>query len=287
MQEKRVHQRKPLQGEVICYIDGQRFDALAKDISLGGMFVKTPNSKAINNGALVGLVFPGGSHSSTTFIFGKVARHQETPDEGLGLCWEKAVCAGSPDALAKFLLVLFEIRNPKIVSESTNRGPRSVYKFEDNPSAPATTASPDMRFSAVNRNLNKSASEGALTGFIKREDTSFDCYIKGFLMEGQRKFPVLITKLGITSAMVRTVVEHDQWWSRVELHFEIPTREGFAPILARGEIKLIDPNDLQNLPVAFGFVDEGESPGIYSRYLKWLQFHQLAKSPDQTTKNSN
>ncbi|HEU5075295.1 MAG TPA: PilZ domain-containing protein [Polyangiaceae bacterium] len=40
MYEKREHPRTPIDADIICEIDGESYQALAKDISLGGMFIE-------------------------------------------------------------------------------------------------------------------------------------------------------------------------------------------------------------------------------------------------------
>lgn len=40
MYEKREHPRTPLDAAITCETDGQSFTALARDISLGGMFIE-------------------------------------------------------------------------------------------------------------------------------------------------------------------------------------------------------------------------------------------------------
>lgn len=41
MYEKREHPRTPIDADITCEIDGESYNALARDISLGGMFIET------------------------------------------------------------------------------------------------------------------------------------------------------------------------------------------------------------------------------------------------------
>lgn len=40
MYEKREYPRTPIDADITCEIDGESYNALAKDISLGGMFIE-------------------------------------------------------------------------------------------------------------------------------------------------------------------------------------------------------------------------------------------------------
>lgn len=131
--DKRKHPRWDVDKEIFCYVDGDRLDARSGNISLGGMFLCTDRAESIPMDSLVGLVFRSSEvEQHTTFLFGKVVRKQEFPDEGVGLMWEKAVTVGPPEMLVTFLKRLFSIERPTIIEETA--GPKaknkSIFKFE-------------------------------------------------------------------------------------------------------------------------------------------------------------
>ena len=60
MQEKRVHPRAPIDISVSCEIEGQpAIEGLARDISVGGMFIETSASLAFNTKLTIACRIPG------------------------------------------------------------------------------------------------------------------------------------------------------------------------------------------------------------------------------------
>ncbi len=134
--DRRQFQRRPFDSEVLCYIDGNRLDSRTADISTGGLFLHTQRYQNFPAGAIVGLVFEDtGVPPGTAFLFARVVRHQETPRPGVGLHWERAVCAGSPLPLKRVVNRLFGFEDIDVASrEIAERGlTQYVFRFPPSP----------------------------------------------------------------------------------------------------------------------------------------------------------
>lgn len=260
MYEKRTHFRKPLNLPVTCYVEGRKFDALAKDISRGGVFLEVTDPQAVPMSAVVGLTFPTDVREQTTFLFGRVARLQEGPGEGIGLKLDKAVSGGDSANLEAFINKMFGINKPLIVKENTPRGERSVFKFDRVREQKAAGDGQNQ--------LNQRHSDA------QNESNSVSCYIKGHLEENMLRYPALITRLGPRSAIAHTPLKYDPRPMYADLIFSIPTKDGPAEIVCRSEARQIGPEEPGAVVFKFFSVEEGESVGILRRYLSWLQMHE-------------
>ena len=269
MYEKRTYFRKPLNLPVTCYVEGRKFDALARDISRGGIFLKIIDPQAVPMSAIVGLTFPTQARKNTTFLFGKVTRMHEGPDEGIGLEWDKAVSGGDPVDLEQFINKMFGISNPRIVKENAPRGDRNVFKFDTQPNRDAVPVQP--------RGTSGKPGRKASTRPQEKEDgeyTGVSCYIKGRMEENMLRHPALITRLGPRSALAHTPLKYDPRQMYADLIFSIPTKDGPAEIVCRSEARQIGPEEPGTVAFKFLSVEEGQSRGILRRYLSWLQIHQ-------------
>ena len=60
MQDKRVHPRVPIETDVVCELrDGTRFGGVAKDVSVGGMFVQCADTLPFGTDLVVVGKLPG------------------------------------------------------------------------------------------------------------------------------------------------------------------------------------------------------------------------------------
>jgi hypothetical protein len=140
--DRRQHPRRPFEAEVLCYIDGNRLDSRTADISTGGLFLRTPRFENFPAGAIVALVFEDlGVPPGTAFLFARVMRHQAGPNPGVGLHWERAVCAGSPLPLQRVVNRLFGFADVPVTSrELPERGmTQFIFRF---PTATDPAAAP-------------------------------------------------------------------------------------------------------------------------------------------------
>lgn len=379
MKERRKVNRRPLDFEVTCYIDGARLEAHALDISVGGVFVGTDMARPVPIGALAGLVFVSESVGvSTTFLFGRVVRKQDVPVRGFAVEWEKAVSAGAPDELKVFLDQLLGLANPMIELESVSGSgagsglTRSVYRFpvregarsdssgtgtsrafedesfvdipflydsddavtaQDNDesdagieidqpavhsmavSAPHESSDSDKVFDDLQfcfENLDVSDEEislvtittgvpvghsaesetvvdahitatghgraGQVSSVVEKSDTVMPCSVNGVLVMRGVHLPVVITQIGLTAATVSSPFVPVDDTEKLELSFFIGTKRGEAPLKCHGRMTSVVTGKEPGFKMAFSRLDEGASPGILRRYLKWLHFNNVAGS---------
>ncbi len=273
MYEKRTHFRRPLKVPVTCFVEGRKFEAEARDISRGGIFLETRDSSSIPMSAVVGLMFPGDARDQSTFLFGRVARKQDGTNEGVGLSWEKAVSGGDAGGLANLLTKMFGISNPQIQVESNDRGRRSVFKFESESGRPHETrpAGNEAIHSASNR-----APGGVATvkSGMSSEGETVSCYTRGHLEENLVRYPALITRLGPRSALAHTTLKYDPRPMYADLIFTIPSKESHVEVICKSEARQISAEEPGTVAFRFFSVEEGESKGLLRRYLAWLQLHQ-------------
>ena len=272
MYEKRTHFRRPLKVPVTCFVEGRKFEAEARDISRGGIFLETHDSSSIPMSAVVGLMFPGDARDQSTFLFGRVARKQDGTNEGVGLSWEKAVSGGDAGGLANLLTKMFGISNPQIQVESNDRGRRSVFKFESESGRPHETrpAGNEAIHSASNR-----APGGVATvkSGMSSEGETVSCYIRGHLEENLVRYPALITRLWPRSALAHDAeVRSPSDVRRSDLHD--PFKGKSRRVICKSEARQISAEEPGTVAFRFFSVEEGESKGLLRRYLAWLQLHQ-------------
>lgn len=128
--DKREFPRKLLEDDIYCYLDGNRFDAMSRDISAGGMFLKT--KRPVPMGTAVALVFhtKGDAGDLPVFLVGYVVRIQQEPLQGVGIQWKRAVTQGDPEQLRAFLETKMSIRDAFVLQERLDKGQkRYVYRF--------------------------------------------------------------------------------------------------------------------------------------------------------------
>ena len=137
-EERRRYERFTVEEEIFCYIGGERVEASRRDISVGGVFIRTPYAQKVAPGTVVGLVFQSyRGQERPVYLFGRVVRQQGAPDPGLGIQWEHAVTLGTPARLAAFLGETLKIQNLSVRIEPMGEGRfRSIYVFPGAPKSP-------------------------------------------------------------------------------------------------------------------------------------------------------
>jgi len=129
---QRRYDRHLIAEKLFCYIDGDRFDARSRDISAGGLFIRTP--KNVPLGVFIALVFKDKDKpdSHPIFLVGKVVRHQQEPVKGIGLQWDRAITEGSSAQLELFLTLKMGIIPHEIFQETGPRKEtRHVFDFTE------------------------------------------------------------------------------------------------------------------------------------------------------------
>lgn len=127
---KRKHRRWLLEEDVFCYLDGARFDAMSRDISIGGIFMRT--TKMVPIGSVIALVFVSQHQKGVDAIYllGEVARREDGPPPGLAVEWLRAVTAGGDRTLVRFLHSRLGLAAKVDVQQFGPKGEiRHVYRF--------------------------------------------------------------------------------------------------------------------------------------------------------------
>jgi len=129
--DRRDFPRWGLEEEVHCYLEGARWDCRSRDVSAGGIFLRT--TRDIPIASTVALVFKpqAMADGEPVFLLGRVVRKQPPPEGGVGLRWEKAILDGPPEVLAEFLTTVMKSAASRIERKPVGRLGlvRSVYRF--------------------------------------------------------------------------------------------------------------------------------------------------------------
>jgi hypothetical protein len=287
VQERRGHPRRRLERSVFCYIDGDRMDETSEDVSAGGMFLRTADAST-PMGALVAIVFRGTADPTmSVFLFGRVVRRQETPVPGLGLQWERAVCAGNRESLESFLKNVLGVDSPDVAEEPMpGKGSvRYVHRFPKpgpgkaaaiyvprGPSAESPMPAPTE--------LPHSAERGILTEEIQSRQTLLATSLDATLDLEGLTLPSRVLRLGVAAMTVETRVMPVDPQASVTVRFAVTTRDGEAPVVC--SCKLLTPTPalpgrLPTLDLHVIHVDEGSRQGLLQRYLKWLAFRGMGR----------
>jgi hypothetical protein len=131
--ERREHPRKAVKIPFFCYVDGQRFDTDALDLSPGGAFLRTDESVRI--GAPV-LLLPKVAKSKKAIVLavGHVVRQRRTGEVGLGIRWAKVISRGGIKVILKLANLVPEMF-PKELPAPTREfaeAPVVGYSFKQN-----------------------------------------------------------------------------------------------------------------------------------------------------------
>lgn len=299
--DRRQHARRPLEQEVLCYIDGGRLDSRTADISAGGLFLRTERYQNFPEGAVVAIVFEeAGIPPGTAFLFARVMRHQSAPRPGVGLQWERAVGAGSPEPLKRVLKRLFAFPDPRLEARDVpERGlTQFVFRFPPAPSLeldrPASTArqrisvampKPEPRAEAPAVVQGRPAAEaprtpGPLTTQIDSRGARQAVDLPATLEAAGFPIQVRLRWIGLGAAGL------DCPWVPVDpdmpllLRFEIPTREGAVAIRCNARVRSSDLGKGGRSPtvdLALKDIDEGGQGGLLVRYLKWMAIRQMSR----------
>jgi len=129
--EPRLHPKWLLDEKVFCYLDGEKFQATSRDVSAGGIFLRT--SKDVPKHSTVVLAFKDKTSAGQApfFLVGSPVRYQQSPQKGVGIQWLRAVTTGSAKALERFLSDKMQMPSATVFEEG--RGPggekRAVHLF--------------------------------------------------------------------------------------------------------------------------------------------------------------
>jgi hypothetical protein len=121
---------------------------------------------------------------------------------------------------------------------------------------------------------------GPVSTMVAR-DAELPVALAGVLEAGSDRLAVEVVRLGLEGARVRTAFAPIDPSAGVVLRFEIPARRGpvsMACLCREARTDLGPDGTAPGLQLRFEGLDEGGSPGVLERYLKFLQFQDLARS---------
>jgi len=127
---------------------------------------------------------------------------------------------------------------------------------------------PVITMPAVNRSAVDS---GAV--FRGGQDVIIPCRLDASIFVIDSSVPVVLTGLGQTSAVIKSRFMPVDDTQVVTLVIIIGTRKGDVALRCHGRISLIERGAESGFRMAFSSVEEGDSPGVLERYLKWLEFN--------------
>ncbi|MBM4397097.1 MAG: PilZ domain-containing protein [Deltaproteobacteria bacterium] len=276
--DRRRFARRPLNRDIYCYIDGVRLDGVALDVSPGGMFLEVPDPAEVPIGSPVALVFRSVEGlTRPLFLFGRAVRGQTEPVPGIGVCWERAVNAGGPDELERFLSEVCGIDRPVIeVGVPTHQGgPRNVYTF-----APPPVPEPQFKDRSISTRRLRPVGKGVVSRQVMRASSGAPARVDATVTEEGQTFHGTIRRLGMGAMSIETRRVLKRADVNVAVRFDIPAADGVAPVtctcrfVGASAASEGGGNPLLHLEVLD--VDEGSRHGIVERYVKWLHLKEMA-----------
>jgi hypothetical protein len=120
---------------------------------------------------------------------------------------------------------------------------------------------------------------GQISAMVAREDVPVS--LPGVLSLGDDALPVTLRLLCDARVFVRTPFVPMNRQADLTLRFDIPARRGSTPVQCRCRLQEARAEDDEPGPGLFLHIlsmDEGGSPGIVTRYVKFVQFTDLART---------
>lgn len=131
--DRREHVRSAVRIPFFCYVDGQRFDSDAFDLSSGGAFLRTDDNVRLSAPVLM-LPKSAKSKNPVVLVVGHVVRQQREAPRGLGIRWGKVISRGGVSVILK-LSVLVPAMFPEELPAPTREFaelPTVGYSFKTN-----------------------------------------------------------------------------------------------------------------------------------------------------------
>ncbi len=110
------------------------------------------------------------------------------------------------------------------------------------------------------------------------QEVLIPCRLEGSLFAVDASVPVIVTALGQTGAVVKSRFVPIDDARPFTLVLIIGTKRGDVPLRCHGRMTLIEKGSESGFRMAFSSVEEGDSPGVLERYLKWLEFNSNSAS---------
>jgi len=115
--------------------------------------------------------------------------------------------------------------------------------------------------------------QSAPPSFRGVDDVLVPCRVDGSIFVIDASVPVVVTALGQTAAVVRSRFVPVDDTQPLTLVLIIGTRRGDVPVRCHGRVTVIERGIDSGFRMVFSNVEEGDSPGVLERYLKWLEFN--------------
>jgi len=118
---------------------------------------------------------------------------------------------------------------------------------------------------------------GPVSAMVAREDVPVSLH--GALILGDEKLSVTLRQLGEVRVFVQTAFVPMNREADLRLQFDIPARRGSTQVECRCRLLEAQAEEVEPGPgllLRVLSIDEGDSPGIVTRYMKFVQFTDLA-----------
>jgi len=133
---------------------------------------------------------------------------------------------------------------------------------------------------APKKNFSKSEEEGALTRAITAGETRAPAEVEAAIKFGLRKRKIVVTSMGLKSLFASTAfTPQEQDGDNGVLLFELRVRGGMAKVKLLCTVTTVhDGTEGQpsGYEMSINKVDEGDNPGVYRAYVRWLTFRSIS-----------
>jgi len=131
--DRREHDRTAVKIPFFCYVDGQRFDTDAMDLSPGGAFLRTEDDVRISAPVLM-LPKIAKTKKPAILVVGHIVRRKRESPKGLGIRWRKVVSRGGVSLILKLVNLVPDMFPDDVPAPTREFAEAAVvgYSFKDN-----------------------------------------------------------------------------------------------------------------------------------------------------------
>lgn len=126
--------------------------------------------------------------------------------------------------------------------------------------------------------LRHSSKSGSITQMVERDQAEVACLLPAEIKVGSATLDVTLTRIGLSSGRVESPFMPIDQDRLIDLTFKIASRNGHLPVVCRCRLQKVLPGSPGGMILSFGKVEEGDSPGVLTRYIKWLMYRAISKS---------
>lgn len=270
LKERRLHPRSPMERDIVCYINGARFDAQSRNMGVGGMFLSFSGSKVIAEGSVVGILSkPRSGVATPLFVVGRVVWMKPPPFPGVGLQWVKVVTRGPAAELSRFMGEVFGLKDVHVRRETPSSGGEAVNACYFEPDG-AGQIELDKTFASPDK-------PGAISEMTEQKGKTAATALDGRITLDGKEVDARVTQLGMTGLTVETQTAPMDTQDPVKVKMGILSKEGTTRVVCRCRIvAAVQTLRAIRLELAIEKLDEGRHSGILKRYVRWLHFKSLS-----------